>query len=290
MPMSETIELTCADGATLPATIQRARDGDPGSRPAVVIAPALGVPRRFYLKFAAYLGDRGYDSLCFDYRGIEGAGREIDLADVRLEHWGERDLQAALLAARARFGDGPLYLVGHSIGGQIPGLAAASETLAGLVLVAASAPYPARYPLRDRLQIELMWRVLVPLLGRGRLFPARKVGFASIDLPGSVVRRWRDWGLTPDYLFDARHGLDTTRYARLTLPLLAWSFSDDSYASRAAVEALLAHYPAARLTHRHVDPKPGQVLGHFGYFRESQRDTLWRETADWLEAARTRAR
>ena len=282
--MSETIELNCADGVTLPATIQRAQDGDAGSQPAVVIAPALGVPRRFYAKFATYLGERGYDTLCFDYRGIEGAGAEIDLADVRLEHWGERDLQAALLAAREHCGAGPLFVVGHSIGGQIPGLAAASESLKALVLIAASAPHPSRYPLRDRLQIELMWRVLVPLLGRGRVFPARKVGFASIDLPGSVVRQWRDWGLTHDYLFDRRHGLDTTRYARLAQPLLAYSFSDDAYASRTAVEALLAHYPAARIEHRHATPAAGRALGHFGYFRESQRDTLWRETADWLDA------
>lgn len=268
------------DGVTLQADIWRSQAGP--SRGAIVIAPALGVPRAFYARYAAYLASRGFDVLVFDYRGIAGSGAELDLAEVRLEHWGERDLQAALLAARADFGDGPLFLVGHSIGGQLAGLAAASESLAGLVLVAASAPYPDRYPLRDRLRIELMWRVLVPLLGRGRVFPARKVGFASVDLPGSVVRRWRDWGLSRDYLFDPRHGLDTARYARLSQPLLAWSFDDDSYASRAAVEALLCHYPAARLEHRHVAPAPGKLLGHFGYFRESQRDTLWAQTADWL--------
>ncbi len=280
--MSETLELQCADGVTLPATLQRAR-GAARPRAAVVIAPALGVPRRFYSKFAAYLGERGHDTLCFDYRGIEGAGAQIDLADLRLEHWGERDLQAALLAARAQFGPGPLALVGHSIGGQIPGLAAASTSLQALVLIAASAPHPSRYPLRDRLQIELMWRVLIPVFGRGRVFPARKVGFASIDLPVSVVRQWRDWGLTRGYLFDRRHGLETARYGCLTQPLLAYSFADDAYASRAAVEALLAHYPAARIDHRHTTPVAGQALGHFGYFREAQRDTLWRETADWLE-------
>ena len=27
-----------------------------------------------------------------------------------------------------------------------------------------------------------------------------------------------------------------------------------------------------------------QALGHFGFFRERFRDSLWRETADWLES------
>ncbi|HEY0975363.1 MAG TPA: alpha/beta fold hydrolase [Solimonas sp.] len=274
--------LRCEDGATLKADVIRSTTSP--TRGAIVIAPALGVPRAFYTRYAAYLASRGYHALLFDYRGIGGSGAEIDLAEVRLEHWGERDLQAALIAARREFGVGPLYLVGHSIGGQVPGLSPASEGLSGLVLVAASAPHPSRYRLRDRLPIEFMWRVLVPLLGRGRVFPARKVGFASVDLPGSVVRRWRDWGLTRDYLFDGRHGLDTARYARLHQPVLAYSFADDAYASREAVSALLAHYPAARIEHRHVEPMAGKRLGHFGYFRDSQRDTLWAQTVDWLSA------
>jgi predicted alpha/beta hydrolase len=277
--MSSSIFLQCIDGVTLPATVWRA--AQPAGT-AVVIAPALGVPRKFYGKYAQHLAQQGCDVLCFDYRGIEGAGAEVALRDIRLEHWGERDLQAALLSAREQFSPQRLFLVGHSIGGQIPGLAAASETLDGLVLVAASAPHPSRYPLRDRVRIEMMWRVLVPLLARGPMFPARRVGFASLDLPSSVVRQWAAWGLTPDYLFDPRHRLDTARYARLALPLLAFSFADDGYASKAAVAALHTHYPAARIEHRHVVPAAGQSYGHFGYFREAQRETLWAETLRWM--------
>ncbi len=277
--MSSTISLRCSDGVTLPATIWRPTTP---ARGAVVIASALGVPQRFYAKYAQYLAQRGYDTLCFDYRGIDGAGAEVAVQDIRLAHWGERDLQAALLAAQQQFSPRKLFLVGHSIGGQIPGLAPASETLAGLVLVAASAPYPARYKLRDRLSIELMWRVLVPLFGRGRVFPARRLGFASLDLPSSVVQQWAAWGLCPDYLFDRRHGIDIARYERLAMPLRSYSFSDDSYASKEAVEALLTHYPAARIEHRHLDAVAGGSYGHFGYFREAQRETLWAETADWL--------
>lgn len=273
--------LPCEDNILLKASLWSVPDD--AARAVVVVAPALGVPHGFYARYASYLNTRGFDVLSFDYRGIAGSGAGIDVDDIELAHWGTRDLQAALQGAHAQADGRPVLLVGHSIGGQIIGLAGASEALAGLVLVAASAPHPSRYPWRDRLGIELMWRVLVPLFGRGRQFPARRLGFASLDLPGSVMRRWRQWGLSRDYLFDARHGLDVQRYARLDQPLLAYSFTDDRYASRAAVEALLEQYSAARIEHRHVAPASGKSLGHFGYFRESQRDTLWRDTADWLE-------
>lgn len=279
--MSETRVLSCADGVQLPATIERAPDTSRGS---VVIAPALGVPRRFYAKFATALAARGYDTLCFDYRGVGEAAKALPPAEVVLADWGRQDLEAALAAARQSFAPTRRFLIGHSIGGQLPGLAPTAQGLDGMVFVAASAPHPSRYALRDRLRIELMWRVLVPLLGRGAIFPARRLGFASTDLPSSVVRQWAAWGLKPDYLFDPVHGLDLRGYAGLRQPVLAYSFADDGYASRAAVEALHPHYPAVRLEHRHVSPPAGQAIGHFGYFKETQRERLWRETADWLDA------
>jgi predicted alpha/beta hydrolase len=36
--------------------------------------------------------------------------------------------------------------------------------------------------------------------------------------------------------------------------------------------------------HRHVIPREvgAPAIGHFGFFRERFRDTLWRESAGWL--------
>lgn len=279
--MAEEIELRCEDGVTLPATLWRTQN----AAAAVVIAPALGVPRKFYNKFGDALAQAGYAVLSFDYRGIDGAGKQVALKDLELAHWGQRDLHAALQRVRAEFPNAKRAVVGHSIGGQLPGLTAESLSVDAFVMIAASLPHGSRYGLRDRFQIELLWRVLVPLFGRGERFPARRIGFASIDLPGRIVRQWATWGSSKDYLFDRRFGLDTSRYAQIKAPLLAYSFADDGYASKQAVEALNARYSAAKLTHRHIERVPGKLYGHFGYFRESQRESLWRETLDWLAGA-----
>jgi predicted alpha/beta hydrolase len=48
--------------------------------------------------------------------------------------------------------------------------------------------------------------------------------------------------------------------------------------------ALLQLYPAAPSELKRVTPAEvgAARIGHFGFFREQFRDTLWREAADWL--------
>ena len=274
------LSIRCADGVELAAT--RFAGGD---RIAVLIAPALGVPRRFYDAFAQYLAGRGCDVLSFDYRGLGESGGGCDPASIRLSDWARLDLDAALRWLWEHTPAHRRVLVGHSLGGQLPGLTPESEGLSAIVMIGASAPYPRLYPLRPRLRMLLLWRVLVPLLTQGRShFPARRIGFSSVDVPAGPMRDWARWGLCRDYLFDPALGLDTSRYARLSLPLLAYSFADDDYAVRPAVEALLQRYTAACIEHRHIGrPREGRI-GHFGYFHPRMCDSLWRDTADWLDA------
>jgi predicted alpha/beta hydrolase len=270
------LSIRCADGVELAAT--RHAGGD---RAAVLIAPALGVPRRFYDSFAQYLAGRGFDVLSFDYRGLGESGRDCDPAAIRLADWARLDLAAALRWLWEHTPASRRVLLGHSLGGQLPGLTPESEGLNAIIAIGASAPYPRLYPLVPRLRMLLLWRVLVPLLTRGRShFPARRIGFSSVDVPAGAMRDWARWGLRPEYLFDPALGLDTARYAQLALPLLAYSFADDD----PAVDALLQRYAAARIDHRHIGrPRDGRI-GHFGYFHPRMRDSLWRDTADWLEA------
>lgn len=271
------LNIVCADGCRIEAS--RYRGGD---RAAVLIAPALGVPRRFYDAYARFLAGHGHDVLSIDYRGV--GATDCDIASVRLADWGRLDVDAGLRYLWEHSKAPRRVLVGHSLGAQLPGLTPESEGLAAMVAVGATCPYPSLYPLKPRLRMLLLWRVLIPLLSRGRShFPARRIGFSSVDIPAGAARDWARWGLSRGYLFDSAHGLDTARYATLGMPLLAYSFADDDYAVRAAVDALMAQYPSAQIDRRHVGvPRKGHI-GHFGYFSPRMQDSLWRDTADWLE-------
>ena len=76
-------------------------------------------------------------------------------------------------------------------------------------------------------------------------------------------------------------------YARLRCPLRTYALTDDAYAPLQGVQWLASRYPNARAEVRSVAPaEVGQrKLGHFGFFRERVRDTLWAEAAAWLAGA-----
>ena len=65
----------------------------------------------------------------------------------------------------------------------------------------------------------------------------------------------------------------------------AYAISDDPFAPARAVQALAQLYPHARWEMRKLAPRELGVksVGHFGFFRERFRDSLWREAAEWLE-------
>lgn len=281
---AEDIRVGCADDFELAASVYRPAAHE--RQGAVVVCSALGVPRRFYGRFAAYLASRGFQALVFDYRGIgDSLSTTRRASAMRLREWGMLDIDAVLRRAREEVGGEPLFLVGHSCGGQLPGLAPASEHLSGMVFVAAQMAHWRLWPFPLNLAMWELWTTLVPLLTVGReYFPARRLKQSSIDWPAGVTREWAKWARSRDYLFTPGHGLDTSRYGRLAVPILAYGFDDDRYAPAKAIDALLRRHPACAAVRRQVRPKDvgAQRIGHFGFFREAMRDTLWRDTADWM--------
>lgn len=283
--MTQTTEVrwVCADGVALPATLFVPA----APRAVLVVAAAMGVPRRYYARFAADMAARGIAAVTFDYRGIGEAA--TDLADPRatsFQDWGRLDLHAVLGQVFERFDGLPVFLCGHSAGAQVVGLTPHAERLAGLVFIAGPRPHVSQDRGAYRIFSTLWWYLLVPLGSLFAWFPARRLGFSSVDVPSGVTREWGRWARAPRYLFTPRFGIDTSRYPRLRLPLLAFSFSDDLYTPPASAEALLSEYPNARVTRRAVRPADVGVraIGHLGFFGEGLRDTLWRETADWILA------
>lgn len=280
--MSENeIQFSCADGYTLNGT--RFDHVNANGR-AVVIASALGVPRKFYTPLARFLADQGFCVLTFDYRGI-GDSRKgpVRGSAMRMEDWGRLDIDAALGWALRQFKSAKFFLLGHSAGAQLAGLAANSQRLDAMVFASVSSAHPGHWPMPARLSLLALMHVMVPLLSIGRDFHPRIGALSSMPVPAGVTAQWARWGRTPGYLFDPAHALDRSGYARLRKPLLAFHFDDDDYGPLPAHEAILAAYPNCTIARRRIKAADlGGKIGHFGFFRERMRDTLWKQTADWM--------
>jgi len=279
--MSEAIEIETGDHVRLGATLFR-----PAGRAerAVAIQAATGVRQTYYAGFAAYLAARGFCVLTCDYRGI-GRSRPAQLRGygATMRDWAERDAPAAFDVLERRAPGARLMAVGHSFGGQIYGLLPQRERIAAALVVGSQSGYWRHWRGAGRLGMWAFTYLFIP--GVTRLFgyaAASRIGLGE-DLPAGVALEWARWCRHPEYLVGALGA--HAGYARFRAPLRAVAPSDDRYAPRAAVEALLRLYPSAQGEIRRVTPQEvgAQRIGHFGFFREQFRDTLWREAADWLE-------
>jgi predicted alpha/beta hydrolase len=284
-PAEEDLELLADDGFPLVGTAFEAAPGRLPRPAVVVVAPATGVARGYYAAFARFLAGRGFDVLSFDYRGM-GDSRAVwgdaSLA-ARMSDWGALDLGAALEWASERHPGARPLVVGHSAGGQLVGLGRGTRPLGGVLAIAAQSGACRHWPAPSRQLLGVYWRLVVPALVAllGRLPAWAGVG---TELPGGVAREWARWCLSPNYLLDHLGVAERAAYATLDAPILAFSFEGDFYAPRPAVEAWLGFFPAARRSHRHVERAERGDVGHFGFFSERQRETLWQEAAAWLES------
>lgn len=268
--MPEVIALRTEDGHDLEATLYEGGDR------AIVIAGAMGVPRRYYDAFAREAAERGHRVLTFDYRGI-GGSRPKSLRGYRgtLTEWARHDLTAAIERIRSTR-PSSITLVAHSVGGQIAGLASNAKAVSRLVFVASQSGYWRLWPHVRGIGLGVLWLLMPPVAHAIGFFPSKLLGLGSEDLPRFVAAQWALWGKHPDYVFGYN---DRAVAASLDVPLLAWSFADDHYAPKRAVEKLLTYYSSAHVEHRHVPPRR---IGHFGFFRRQLAGDLWEETFAWL--------
>jgi len=196
-------------------------------RASVVIGGAMGVRQAFYEAFALWMAQQGFRVTTFDYRGhgdsLQGAMRDVkaDLFD-----WAE-DYEAVISAAKAALPSQPLYLLGHSLGAQLPGLLKKPEQVDGLLSVAAGSGYWRDNAPQLKRIVPYFWWVLVPLATRlCGYFPGRtlkKVG----DLPAGVILQWRRWCLDPAYSVGAEGPAVAQSYGAVRFPVLALSMADD---------------------------------------------------------------
>lgn len=269
-----------------------------GVRAVAVIGPATAVPASYYRHFAAWLAQRGYAVLTFDYRGIAASrGALLPGEDVRLRDWARLDMAAALHAAdrrrcdeavaqRAELG---LLWVGHSLGGNavglVPGFADKVDALLG---VAAQVAYFGHWSGLARLQAWLFFHLMLPVAVRltGRA-PGRILGPRAEDLPAGAALEWAAWGRTPGFLFGDPSLARERAYDRFTGTVHLWSITDDHlFGPAPAVDALAAQFSAARVQRHAVSPADLGVsqIQHFGPFRRDLGATLWPRLLAPIEA------
>ncbi len=272
--------------------VLNARDGYPLSvtsyspaapRYNLLINSATGINQRFYQHFAKHVAERGARVFHYDYRGI-GASHSPNWQGLApaMSDWGTLDVASLIDHVPD---DLPLAVLGHSVGGQLPGLADNVGRIRAMLGVAAQSGYWRLWPGAKQPHLAANWYVLVPLLTRllGHL-PGWLLGGET--LPREVALEWARWCRNPAYMSDADGKPLRPHFDRLTASTRFVYFTDDqAIAPERAVRTLAGFYTASQPEIQSIDPQAWQLasLGHFGFFRRQTPTALWDQQLAWLE-------
>jgi predicted alpha/beta hydrolase len=262
--------------------------GRPG-QPTVVVNPAIGVRRRLYREFANWLAEQGIGCVLYNYRGMEDGSQHLPAgADLSTVAWGQLDQSAVLDWVLNTLKPERLFLLGHSIGGQLVGFAKQLDQVTGIIHIAAQKGDQQYWSGSGRLKLFMLWHVLIPLMSRGPSFNAGKLGLGAYPWPSAAARQWAAWGRSRDYLFNPKFGYDLAPWRTYRGSLLSLGFTDDPMAPEAAIDGLLSEFHTARdlghIEKRLIDPTSVKqtTIGHFGFFKP-EASNLWEDLKTWIQ-------
>ncbi len=286
------VTVECSDGYPLDATFIDSsafnaieeQSGSPQKKGVIVFASALGVDCSHYFKLAEYFAQQGFDAICFNYRGTGKRPANYSEFTSSLADWGRRDVDAIIRHASTL--DLPIYYIGHSIGGQLLPLSDSSHRVQRAILLAASAPYWARWPGLSKIKLLLTCKLILPAAASCyRDFPSAKFGLGNLVIPSNLVNEWCRWMSKPDYFLEDSFGLGAkAMFRECEVPIRAYAFSDDAMAPLANIEKLVSFWGGDKKEIAMRNPEGLKVkrIGHSGFLRPNFQTPFWEELSDFL--------
>lgn len=256
----QTVPIQMPDGSTVPVNLfeaQRPRS----DVPVIVVLPGLGIPGGYYVLFAQALAERGFHVATADLRGQgDSRPKPSGASTYGYQELVSVDFPAIFEVVRERFPDATPYALGHSMGGQLASLYASRirGRLGGLILVASGSPYHRGFGVARGASLFVGAAAMSLTSNIAGFWPGDRIDIGGFGRQSKV--------LIDDWSRFARSGkiepvgadIDyEERISRLTLPVLALTFDGDDLAPRASMSNLLAKFPRADVTTRHLEAPRG---------------------------------
>lgn len=270
----KSFQLTTEDHHSIYATLFRgARVG----AHLIIIAPAAGAPQHYYRNFAMFASRGfGFDAITFDYRGV-GASKKVHskASKAIMSDWGKYDINAIINWASDKYDK--IFLLGHSVAGQVFPLAEQSDRISAAYFVASQAPYIGYWRGFSKFKTLLFWHIILPAtVGIYGYLPGWAMGGKG-SLPRGVAREWRDWGLHRNGIMRS-DGFAKQKYHSIKIPVHFVGLADDHlFAPSEAIKALMYKYGNAKTFFQYIRPKDLGLksIGHFGFFKSQFQKKLW---------------
>ena len=247
-------------------------NNNPAKAPVVVVLPAMGVRAKFYQPLANVFAESGINCVISDLRGLGTSSvkpsSKVDFGYKEMIS----DLEVVVARVKEKFSEQAIFLLGHSLGGQVASLYLSKHTNAvdGLLLVASCSVYYKGWSGGQKWKTLLGIR-LFPLLSRlFGYFPGDKVGFGGKGAKTAILD-WSYLGRTGQFKiigddFDYEANLKKT-----SIPVLATTIEKDWMAPEAAIKNLYQkfHPDNPTTTYKLTKEIVGKPLNHFNWVKNS---------------------
>ena len=270
-PMIEKLTFTASDGHRFDGMLCAASSA---TAPVLVFFSALGTPAKVYRRFGGAMQEQGMHFCAPDWRGIDSssvrASRKTDFGYRQLV---EMDMASVVAGVRQRFPQAPIWLGGHSMGGQLALLYAAShpDQIAGVVLIASGTIHMRCYPLAMRLGIRTLLGLAACSRATLGYFPGQRLGFGGREASG-VMQDWGHVARTGRYEPQGSNVDYEKAIASLTRPVLAINFAADTWAPAPAGKGLLEKLQAQTAVQWcwNAADTNGVALDHFSWLKRPE--------------------
>lgn len=279
----ESVKITAGDGHSFDMRVYSG--GAEETEAAILMEPAMGVRASYYAPVMSALAERGLAAASVDLRGIDTSSlRASRNTDFSYHEMISEDFSAAVKAIANRFPTARVFLMGHSLGGQLSCLFTAKEPdrIEGIILVAACSVYYRKWPFPSNFGVLTLQQFAYRVSQIYGHYPGRVFGFGGREARG-VLRDWQRQGYTGRYELAGAETDFEALLARVETRILSVRMTDDTtLAPEGPVEHLLEKMPRSTITRRALDPGEAgaRTMGHFGWVRYGE--LIGSIVADWV--------
>ena len=282
MKQTGNVDIINPDGTT--SSIRVYRTPEPGA-PVVMVYPAMGMKAAYYAHLAAALADNGLNAVTADLRGTGNSGvRPSRKLDFGYREMIEQDLHSSVQEAKKIFPESPVFLLGHSLGGQLACLytSRALEKIDGLILIACCSVYYGGWEGISKYRILIGTQFIGLVSSAVGYFPGRRLGFGGLNAR-TVMQDWSRQSRTGRYEVKNDDFNYEAALAELRAPVLSISFEGDDLAPPSAIDHLCGKFsPDAPVRRIHLgkDDPLNERYNHFNWPKRP--DSIVRLINEWM--------
>lgn len=247
----------------------------------LIINNGARVLQNKYNEFAKYISENNINVITYNYSDTDVPKNKLKTSKTSIQQWASFDMKNIINSILDINNNAKIFVLGHSLGGQIIGLTENCKKLDGVILIAAQTGYWRFWSFPLNIVNCLTWYLYVPLLLKTYGFFPKGKGKSLSHMPKRAATDWMKWCRSPNYLFD-NISLSEQYYNTIRCPLLSISFGDDIYATKQAVDWLTSKYKNVKLSRIHYVSKDFKY-GHSSAFEPSNFSTIGNDIINFIK-------